>query len=84
MPKTERIVLTLKNGFTVRSDSEEYELGEYVRICDEQGTELLYWDNAEWQENPVEVMGAILGAMMHPEKITRTIASAYVASIDNK
>jgi len=36
----------------------------YVRIVDERGVELLYWTCQEWEEDPVLVMGAILGAVM--------------------
>ena len=35
----------------------------YVRVVDQAGNELMYWDSAEWAESPEEVMGAILGAL---------------------
>lgn len=38
--------------------------GDYVRICDAKGNEILYWDCQEWQEDPVLVMGAIFGASL--------------------
>jgi hypothetical protein len=40
----------------------------YVRIIDDKGQELAYWDSAEWCESgeqAIEVMGAIFGAMQH-------------------
>jgi len=54
------MIVTLKNGNTIRSDSEEYMAGDYVRVCDPKGIEIQYWDSMEWQEEPVLVMGAIL------------------------
>lgn len=60
--KDEQVVFTLSNGITIRSKGEEYELGSYVRFCDPNGAELLYWDSEEWRENPEGVMGAVLGA----------------------
>ena len=35
----------------------------YVRLLDDQGREVGYWDNAEWQDDPQLVMGAIIGAI---------------------
>jgi len=40
----------------------------YVRIIDEHGHELVYWDNKEWQEAPEEVMGALMGAVSNGAK----------------
>jgi hypothetical protein len=36
---------------------------EYVRVCDENGDEVVYYDKQEWIDEPVDVMGALLGAM---------------------
>ena len=36
---------------------------DYVRVCDHDGSELVYWDKQEWADDPAEVMGAIIGAM---------------------
>lgn len=36
--------------------------GQYVRICDKDGNEILYWDAQEWADDPILVMGAIFGA----------------------
>jgi len=35
----------------------------YVRVLDENNEEIAYWDAAEWGEDPVSVMGAIMGAL---------------------
>lgn len=34
----------------------------YVRVIDPKGKEIAYWDSLEWEDEPVEVMGAIMGA----------------------
>lgn len=56
------IVVPVAAGCTLRSASDTFLSGEYVRLCDGEGNELLYWDHTEWQEDPVLVMGAILNA----------------------
>jgi len=38
----------------------------YVRIVDPVVGEVVYWDSAEWQEDPEGVMGAIMGAIAGP------------------
>jgi hypothetical protein len=52
--------------------------GEYVRLCDEHGEEILYWDQEEWAADPALVMGAIInsaagfrveGVSQDPEKL---------------
>ena len=35
----------------------------YVRVVGSDFREVAYWDCAEWEEDPVGVMGAIIGAM---------------------
>lgn len=62
------IVVSLADGWTLRSGLSpagkgEFTTGEYVRICKPDGTEFAYWDNAEWEEDPVNVMGAIVNVM---------------------
>lgn len=37
---------------------------DYVRIVNANGGELVYWVSDEWAEEPIEVMGAICGAML--------------------
>ncbi len=49
---------------------------DYVRIVDAQGGERAYWSYTEWEESPIEVMGAILGgalsaALNQPPKFYR-------------
>ena len=55
-------VVKLANGKSLCSSSEEFMAGDYVRLVAENGDELFYWDNQEWAESPIEVMGAILRA----------------------
>lgn len=50
-------VLTLSNGWSLRSDA-----GDNVRLCEPDGSERLYWDSNEWHEDPVGVMAAIFDA----------------------
>lgn len=35
----------------------------YVRVTEDDGTEVAYWTYTEWEEDPQEVMGAIIGAL---------------------
>lgn len=56
------VVVELADGWTLRSGAEQFTSGEYVRLVRPDGTEYAYWDNAEWQEDPVLVMGAILNS----------------------
>lgn len=39
---------------------------DYVRITDLEGNEVVYWHWNEWQEEPQEVMGAILAVVGNP------------------
>lgn len=63
------VVIELKDGRTVRSSSAEYIAGDYVRICDKFGKELSYWDNKEWEEEPIVVMGAIINCIAQDTQI---------------
>ena len=62
------VILPLANGCTLRSgvynpnDPEAMTCGEYVRLCNPRGRELLYWDQEEWRDDPALVMGAIINA----------------------
>lgn len=56
------VVLELANGFSIRSGGEVFHSGEYVRIVDPKGDEVLYWDQEEWRIDPALVMGAIINA----------------------
>jgi len=62
--KDGEVVVPVANGCTLRSGStsSDFVSGEYVRLCDPDGNELLYWDNEEWKEDPVLVMGAIINS----------------------
>ena len=54
------IVIPLPNGGSLRcGPGENHEHGGYVRICDVDGIEIIYWDKAEWSETPELVMGAV-------------------------
>jgi hypothetical protein len=59
-------VVQLANGWSLRSglydNYSDFTCGDYVRLCDERGTEILYWDSDEWKRDPVLVMGAIMNA----------------------
>jgi hypothetical protein len=55
-------VVQLPNGHELRTPGHPAPC-EYVRIVDASGNERVYWDSAEWQEDPEGVMGAIVGAM---------------------
>lgn len=56
------VVLQLANGYSLRSGGEEFTAGEYVRLVDAQGEEVLYWDQGEWESDPALVMGAIINS----------------------
>jgi hypothetical protein len=60
-------VLVLDNGVEIRSGSETRQAGDYVAVV-KDGVELGYWDNAEWEDEPVTVMGAILRCAALGEK----------------
>ena len=59
---SDEVVLNLADGWSLRSGAEDREAGEWVRICDENGVEVHYWDNQEWADEPILVMGAIINA----------------------
>lgn len=57
------VSVTLPNGWTLRSGSSSNHIsGEWVRLCKPDGTEHTYWDHAEWRDDPIAVMGAIVNA----------------------
>lgn len=64
-------IVRLENGRSIRTDSfQDNPAGaSYVRICDEHGNEVAYWDHAEWAEDPQLVMGAILGSCESEDNI---------------
>ena len=57
------VVVHLLHGYTVRSSSEEHLSGDYVRLCDPDGHELVYWDWTEWRDEPQLVMGAFIAVI---------------------
>jgi len=58
----EGAILVLDNGAVIVSGSEtdDYTAGSEVTVYDSEGVEIGHWDSAEWEEDPVLVMGAIL------------------------
>lgn len=54
-------VVELADGSTLRTAAGEL-LGSYVRLCEPDGDEYLYYDHVEWAEDPELVMGALLNA----------------------
>lgn len=66
-PDGAETIVYLADGCTLRSGvyeetSDSLMCGEYVRICEPDGDEVVYWDANEWEEDPVLVMGAIMRA----------------------
>ena len=60
----DEVVLQLANGWTLRSGSDTAGItcGEWLRLCDAKGEQVLYWHHSEWKTDPVLVMGAIMNA----------------------
>jgi hypothetical protein len=62
------VVVLLANGCTLRSgvydpqSDASFISGEYVRLCDPLGIEILFWDQEEWATDPALVMGAIINS----------------------
>lgn len=58
------VVVNLADGCTLRSadPSGDFSCGDYVRLCDRKGREVVYWDHNEWEADPVLVMGAIINS----------------------
>jgi len=65
LDKNGEVRVQLADGWTLRSgvyEGGELTSGEYVRLCDPNGAEYLYWDQEEWRADPALVMGAIINA----------------------
>jgi len=45
---------------------------EYVRLVDSNGFEMVMWEASEWAEEPLTVMGAIMGAVSRETDIPET------------
>jgi hypothetical protein len=59
------LIMPLPNGGSLRCGEGESSMwGGYIRICDAQGNEILYWDRAEWEEDGESVMGAAFAASL--------------------
>lgn len=61
------IEVPLANDWTLRSGvyadtTTDFLSGEYVRLVNPAGDEVLYWDQEEWRADPALVMGAILNS----------------------
>jgi len=50
-------------GMQLVADGMDRDGTSYVRVCDPDGLEVMYWIADEWQEDPAVVMGAIIGAL---------------------
>jgi len=75
LPGKEELTLRLENGWSLRlGPGAEHVWGNYVRVCDKYGEEVLYYDHAEWAEAPEEVMGAFLACAFNrlPPPFDRT------------
>ena len=65
---SEEVIVNLADGCTLRSGVYDPHAegaltsGEYVRLCDQSGEEVLYWDKDEWATDPALVMGAIINS----------------------
>lgn len=55
--------IDLPGGRLLRYPSKQIGRAEYVRITRPGGTELVYWDQQEFADDPEGVMGALFGAM---------------------
>lgn len=58
------VVVELVDGWTLRSgcSSDDFTSGEWVRLCEPNGAEHLYWSSDEWEIDPILVMGAIINS----------------------
>lgn len=58
------VVINLPTGRQLRAPAYPAPV-DYVRITDGED-ELAYWVSDEWQQDPQDVMGAIVGSMIGP------------------
>lgn len=56
--------LVTESGFMLRYPAAL----DYVRVCDPLGREVAYWVDDEWHEDPSDVLGALLGALVRQHK----------------
>ena len=63
MPKLkDECVVVLESGLELHCPAVP-EPCSYVRVVDPMVGEVVYWDSAEWQEDPEGVMGALIGLL---------------------
>ena len=61
------IVIPLPNGGSLRcGPGDAHKHGGYIRICDAEEIEIIYWDKAEWAREPELVMGAVFASALTP------------------
>lgn len=64
------LIVPLVNGGSLRcGEGDTYEYGSYLRICDPDGNEILYWDVEEWsssEDQGEHVIGAVFAAASQP------------------
>ena len=61
------IVIPLPNGGSLRcGPGDGHKHGGYIRICDAEEIEIIYWDKAEWAREPELVMGAVFASALTP------------------
>lgn len=54
------LVLVLDNGNKILSFGADYQAGDQVHLLDPENHEFAMWDQAEWTEEPEQIMGALL------------------------
>lgn len=69
----DELIVELANGFTLRSASVEYTAGDYVRLVDPNGDEVILWEAYEWAAEPVLIMGSIIAAAANAPLIGGTL-----------
>ena len=61
------IVIPLENGGSLRcGEGEDYQWGGYLRICDAEGNEVVFWDVNEIEEDAESVIGAVFAYSQPP------------------
>ena len=57
------LIIPLPNGGTLRcGKGTDYLYGNYLRVCNAAGDEVVYWDKQEWADEPEQVIGAVFVA----------------------
>ena len=61
------IVLPLENGGSMRcGEGQDHQWGGYVRLCDAEGNEVVFWDVLELEEDAECVLGAVFAYSQRP------------------